>query len=150
MLSIDSSVVMWPFSISSLYNIFIPPHWFPPQFSGIHPSSPPYVTKKSPSVSVFIFYRLRKKKKKNFLSDKKCINVSEFWLWELLLIFFFERVCISIQPSVGHIAFYMQIGIIMLWNSFEFPVAETENMKGQMLYRTEGYKSARTSVQNER
>lgn len=42
----------------------------------------------------------------------------------------------------------MQIGIIMLWNSFEFPVAETENMKGQMLYRTEGYKSARTSVQN--
>lgn len=47
-------------------------------------------------------------------SNEICINFGDFQLWELLLIFFFESPHFSIKPSVGHIAFYMQIGIITL------------------------------------
>lgn len=45
------------------------------------------------------------------------------------------------EPSVGHIAFYMQIAIIMLWNRLWIPSSLNENMKRQMLCWAEGYES---------
>lgn len=67
-------------------------------------------------------------------SDEKCINFIESLVLGFMLHFSFSSlgsVCFWSEPSVGHPAFYMQIGIIIFWKALNSQWLKWGTWKGK-------------------